>query len=490
MTIKLLVLSTAKKTNRYLDVMKEQAGDSLDVVLHFGDKTAHYKASSISRMKATRGSQGHIMEDRTYSGAARDIIRSEDFYRSRDLFVEHLGRTTEEFKYKSHPLKAQTDLCNYYAIIADAMADEIRASGATHCLFFNVPHLAYDTMVYQVAKSMGIPITLVGQSLFPDRFFSAQDPMDYGAFKIDPDATPFHIEKGSRPDLFYMRGIKQEREEGGRITGKSLLQLLMFLLTKRPLQAFNPIYIWKTIARMRRVFAAFPKWRSPFARFFHENELSYFEHLAKYEDQDVDLSGDFVYFPLQLQPEMTTATLGGQFRDQAFAIERLSEILPEDVRILVKENPKQGAYMRGPVFFDRLDRIKNVTFLPSWADTHALTDGAKFVATITGTVGWEAIRTGKPALVFGKSWYRKLPGIHEYSENLTYEDIVSQPIDHAALETAMGSLLEKAHAGVLDRHFIGIVDDFDSDLNDQKVAAALLAILRGETAHSFSSAAN
>ena len=68
-----------------------------------------------------------------------------------------------------------------------------------------------------------------------------------------------------------------------------------------------------------------------------------------------------MYFALQLQPEMTTSALGGPFKDQALAIETLARLLPPGVRILVKENPKQGAYQRGPMFFHRLARIPGVT---------------------------------------------------------------------------------------------------------------------------------
>lgn len=487
MTMKLLVVSTAPNTDQILEVMQTQAGDDLDVVLHFGAKTAHYKASSLSRMKATTGTRGHLLDDRPYSGAARAVFDADQFYAARDLFLEHLHRTSEPYKYKSHPLSSHHDLHDYHAVLADAIADAITASGATHCLFFNVPHLAYDTLIYQVAQGLGLPITIVTQSLFPGRFFSMKSPLDYGAFTPGAGASPHKIEKGAKPDLFYMKGIKQQREAGGRITAKAVLQLMTFLITKRPLKALNPVYLVKTLRHMQRVYGAFPKWRDPFARFFHEDAFAYFDHLADYEDQELDLSGDFVYFPLQLQPEMTTSSLGGMFRDQAYAIERLSEILPDGVRILVKENPKQGAYMRGPLFFHRLRRIKNVTFLPSWADTHALTDGARFVAAITGTVGWEAICSGKPAVVFGKAWYRKLPGVHEFSDDLTYADILREPIDHAALETAAGALLARAHDGVVDRHYTRMVKDFNETANADQAAASILALLRGEATHSFSS---
>ena len=216
-----------------------------------------------------------------------------------------------------------------------------------------------------------------------------------------------------------MKGVQQGRQETGTITLAAIVRMFVSLMLKRPQRAVNPAFFAKMIRRTRADIAAFPKWRKPFSKLFHENELEYLERLAPFETHEVDLNGDFVYFPLQLQPEMTTASLGGKFRDQAYAIERISKILPPNVRILVKENPKQGAYMRGQMFFRRLARIPYVTIVPTWTDTHALTDRSEFVAAITGTVGWEAIRQGKPALVFGNAWFQTLPGVHEYSDAIT-----------------------------------------------------------------------
>lgn len=484
MTIRLAVVSTAKNTNRILEEMQQQAGDALKVVLNFGQETAHFKASSLNRMKLKYGTDGHLMGSGVHIGAAEPLFRSNDYFSLRDVFADHLNRSSWSHNYKSHFLLDQQDYFDYYHILCDRLAQELLDRKVTHVLFFNVPHLGYDTALYHVAKALNLRLTIVTQSILPNRFFSMADPIDLGAFKIDKQAAPHVIEKGSKPDLFYMQGIKQEREEGGKISAKAVVQLLTFLVLKRPFKALNPLYVVRLVRHMRETYGAFPKWRDPFARFFHEDEFAYFDTLAGFEDGAVDLSGDYVYFPLQLQPEMTTSALGGRFRDQAYAIEQLAGMLPEGVRILVKENPKQGGYMRGPMFFHRLRRIPSVTFLPSWADTHALTGGAKFVASITGTVGWEAIRAGTPALVFGKAWYRSFPGVHEWREGITYDEI-TQSFNHADLEQGVGGLMARTHEGVVDRHYGKIVQDYDEVANHARVAQTLWGLMVGQVSTTF-----
>ncbi|SDY42217.1 Capsule polysaccharide biosynthesis protein [Jannaschia faecimaris] len=484
MTMRLMVVSTATNTDAILEKLVCKNKD-IKIALHMGHVTADIKASAITRMNTRQGGKGHLFAKQRWTGAGQALIESPDFLDQMETFIDHLHRRSDINAHKNHPLRTMQDYVDYYHILADVIGQALIDKGITHCLFFNVPHLTYDTIVFQMAKVLDIPCTIVTESLFPDRFFSLRDPHEFGRFPPDLTAKPFAIEQGSRPDLFYMQGIKQEPEAGGRPTLKGMAQIATFLALKRPLKALNPAYLWRLTKDVSRIYGGLPKWRDPFAKFFHEDALEYFDHLTSFEDQVLNLDGDFVYFPLQLQPEMTTSSLGGRFRDQAHAIETLADMLPKGVRILVKENPKQGSYMRGPMFFHRLGRIASVTLLPSWADTHALTAKARFVASITGTVGWEAIRQGTPALVFGSAWYRGLPGVHHIEDAPTYEAIRDTQIDHYALQQAVGALLARSHRGLVDRHYVKMIKDFDEEVSTAQTAKIIGGLLKGSVPLTF-----
>jgi len=131
----------------------------------------------------------------------------------------------------------------------------------------------------------------------------------------------------------------------------------------------------------------------------------------------------FVYFSLHLQPEMTVVPLGGNFSDQLLAIKCLSDFIPDDWYIVVKENPKQGIFSRNKLFFDELKQNLKVKLADWYCDTFKLIEQSQFVSTITGSAGFEAISGGKPALIFGYAWYRKFPGVFKWSENLSIDDI-------------------------------------------------------------------
>lgn len=485
MTIRLAVSSTTRSTDRMLAALEQLSGGQIKVVLHLGTKEAPFRASSLSRVKASRGTEGHIMEGSTYSGAAEALFSSEAYWRARDEFIDHMTRTSDLFKAKSHALVTFDDYQGYFHVLCDALAHEMVSRGVTHVLFFTIPHLGYDTAIHHLARAMGLPVLMLSQQLFPNCLASLTDPDHIGYVAPRPDAPPHPIKKGEQPPLFYMKDVKQEREEPARPSWKAIGELIVFLTLKGRLRALNPFYVARLVRHMHRIYGQFPKWRDPFAKFFHEHSLAYFDHLASFENQDIDLSGDYVYVPLQMQPEMTTATLGGRYRDQAYMIERLASILPPGVRILVKENPKQGAYMRGPMFFHRLRRIPAVQFLPSWANTHALTAHARFVATITGTVGWEALCMGKPVLVFGQAWYRGFPGVVEWREGLRYDDVLGQSFAHEALERAVGQFIAQCHQGVVDRDYIEIVENFSEEGNIAAVAQILHDLLTGRQQPTF-----
>lgn len=66
-----------------------------------------------------------------------------------------------------------------------------------------------------------------------------------------------------------------------------------------------------------------------------ENYL--YNNMLKKYSRKIDLNLKYVYFPLHLQPEMTTSVLGGIYSDQVLAIERLAKIIPSDWYIYVKK---------------------------------------------------------------------------------------------------------------------------------------------------------
>ena len=214
MAHRLAVVSTAKNTTKILHQITEYFSDQITIVLHFGDKKADFKASSLSRMNSTRGQKGHLFERQRWTGAAQALIESTDYVEKVEEFIDQLDRISEKVAIKHHPLRSMADYSDYYHILADVVAQTLIENRVETVLFFNVPHLTYDLILYQTAQSLGINTLIVTQSIFPDTFWSMCEVKNMGNFNIARDAPRYEINKDEALDLFYMRGIKQQTEQG------------------------------------------------------------------------------------------------------------------------------------------------------------------------------------------------------------------------------------------------------------------------------------
>ncbi|MEZ6093038.1 MAG: hypothetical protein R3C03_02200 [Pirellulaceae bacterium] len=199
--------------------------------------------------------------------------------------------------------------------------------------------------------------------------------------------------------------------------------------------------------------------------------------LVKTISKNVDLERPFVYFPLHLQPELTTSALGDEYRDQVLAIERLSRWVPADTLIYLKENPKQTHRWREPPFYERIRTLKNVRLLPTETNTYQLIEKSHFIATITGTVGWEATSGGKPVVVFGRPWYLQLRGVHPWHPTLEPLRVKNDEWTQDEFQASFDSLLEFSRPGIVDMNYTKAVENHDSAANSRFVAEFLKAQL-------------
>lgn len=474
---RLAVVATADISK---DVTKALAArPNLDVVCVIGRRNDDYRATSVSRSKPLTGTRGLITE-RLLDGSSpqEDTRPQEQLARDILLFAEHMARRDPDANYRGHKLTSLHDYIDYYHVMTAAYRAEFTQKSVDTVLFFNLPHLGYDTAAYLVARAMGLKVLIVGQSQIANKFYSMQDIGSYGHLnpKKIRNAKPMPISR-KEPDYFYMAGIEQKDGEKGGLSFAALRNILTYVIRREPLSLLKPMRLWSLMSRARAIGARFPKWRDPFARFFDKSAFAYFETLAGFEDTPVETDTPFVYVPLQLQPEMTTSTLGGIYNDQVLAIEKLRRMLPPDIRILVKENPKQGAYMRGALAFHRLSLLQNVQILPSYANTHELTAKASAVATISGTVGWEALCQGVPVILFGHSWYGDFPGVFRATGDVDFLDVAAFKIQPNALERAYGAFQEALHEGVVDKDYARLVDGFDFAANTTKLALTLEGLI-------------
>lgn len=322
-------------------------------------------------------------------------------------------------------------------------------------LFSRAPHTGADFVAYHVARALGVQTLILQKNRhLGRRFLHVFDMEDFGIYetsRVIAEKAPFPIEYRFEKELDYMTEFYARNGWRERIRDWPFYQFCS--------------KVWR--------------WRAPEEAWIqYRCEKTFRRFDRKLTNPTPDLEGNFVYFPLQYQPEGNTTSWGGVYDDQLLAIEQLSSRLPPDWRILVKENPQQIGYQRGKWFYERLGGIPQAELVPRTMDTYDLLRKSRFAATITGTIGWESITGGKPVLIFGPgAWYRSLPGVILFTERFQVEDVLETEFEHADLEEAMSDLLTRCGHGHVFWKDLERIAEADEALNARRVAESLTSIL-------------
>ena len=134
------------------------------------------------------------------------------------------------------------------------------------------------------------------------------------------------------------------------------------------------------------------------------NNLIYYRSL---QNNTPNFDIPFIYCALHFQPEKSSSPWGGHFVNQYLIIDMLSKALPHGWKIYVKDHiaqytsPATGEPFRDKTFYDDIRKLHNVEIIPMEYSSFDLIEKAQAVASIAGSVLWEAVLRGKPALAFG-----------------------------------------------------------------------------------------
>ena len=295
--------------------------------------------------------------------------------------------------------------------------------------FRTAPHWGFDYTLYALCKILDIPTVMFERTCLPgfaypvrtfeegseiirNAYARAIEASEVQEISLTPD-TAAHFENLSASynqampfhEKFKSKHYMNEGEVGNVL---SILWLVLKSLVKGVLKK-------KDLTHLRK------RYHKNMGRFKKKKLLTHYQTLAK----TVDLSKPYVFVALQCEPERQTCPVGGMFGNQYVMIDLLSKIVPSDWKIYVKEHRSQfktyQAVERAKTnqYYNKIASMPNVELLPLTHTSFELIDNAKASATVSGTVGWESVVRGRPALLFGHSWYMDCEGVFRIS---TVED--------------------------------------------------------------------
>ena len=273
------------------------------------------------------------------------------------------------------------------------------------------PHAIYDYIIMRLCQIKGIPVLCT--EIMP---FGNNRLMAYLDFENDDQRIVDEVslnreklEKGEEvkipKDIMHsydkFMGVKKhiiptKINKSGMM--KARMKLLKKIWEKNPRRAMKKVrdYVksWIETGRLNSLY----------------NKLSYIP----------DMNAPYIYFPLHHQPEYTTNPMGGWFVHQYLAIEMLSYYLPEGAWIYVKEHPmiqQKIEHARIPEHYYIMKRLRNVKLVDLSVDAMPLIENSIAVASVTGSVGYEAMYRHKPFLMFGNKVMRYSPATFNIRNN-------------------------------------------------------------------------
>ncbi len=137
------------------------------------------------------------------------------------------------------------------------------------------------------------------------------------------------------------------------------------------------------------------------------------EFFLKYEKKIIN--DKYIYFPLHLQPEATLLSTSPFFSDQLSIIRGLSASIPSGYKIAIKDYPMQGGY-RPPSFYKQIQKLPNTILYHRLFPSIKLVENCEMVATIQGSVGFEALLRHKKVLLFSRAFYDTIYGIQKVND--------------------------------------------------------------------------
>jgi hypothetical protein len=154
-------------------------------------------------------------------------------------------------------------------------------------------------------------------------------------------------------------------------------------------------------------------WRQRYGSEIFKLSLSKFWHMQlemRRKPQTLEnLVGDakFIYFPLQVDPEMTTMVMADKLTDQMAMIEFISKQMPAGWKLVVKDHvPMIGR--RPSYFMKRVKQMPDVCVVSPFEDNFKCMKQASLTITLTGTAGWENMVLGKVPVILGNQHYLNL----------------------------------------------------------------------------------
>ncbi len=375
--------------------------------------------------------------------------------------------------------------------------------GITHVFFPKTPHFGWDVVLFHVARQLGIA-TLILQRTDLSRLFVLRadwhDEIRLGREEIGrsnpPSASILALLEGDSPVVRYSKSLNAHIKSsvsaptranfvanGVKAAGRWTRLLARLYKSRRNRWADSAFYCNPPLSTLEKLACYVTKYSR------NKRCLATYASLSSAPD----IGAPFLYYAMHFQPERSTQPEGMEYEDQYLAIATLAAALPDGWLLFVKEHPRQfdswppdlrKMHARTPEHYAEIARLEGVTLIPADVDSDFLVSHARISCTVTGSTGWEALKRGKPAIVFGHVWYSACASCAVVSD---VQGAASAIASLSAKSSAQVADDVRAYLGALEPHLVSCFpgtflerpSDAEYDALVDSLASSVVATVRG-----------
>lgn len=317
-----------------------------------------------------------------------------------------------------------------YYVILEFLLNYIENNKPEIIIFNESPHSPFTYLIYAIAIEKNIKIlrlspTHINANTFlasnldnPESFLKSTYTQTIKEKYISDEVNTFIDTINSTYENatpYYMaKIIKANKQNDFYKIGKSFTKFIKYYFKSKQKESYYKNTFDSIRLGYKNTDLAYTIVKATFYKMALQKEyLKY----VKSSEKEFNINDQFIYFPLQYQPEKSTSPEGDIFADQFLAINMLSKLSQGRYKIYIKEHISQfsiklnGEQGRLKSFYQELSLLDDIVFVDTSISSFSLIDNSIAVATITGTAGFESVVRGKPSLIFGFPWYKNCHGV-------------------------------------------------------------------------------
>jgi len=289
-------------------------------------------------------------------------------------------------------------------------------------IFHNLPHQVFDTVLFHMCKSRGIPTLILSSvGVFKDTYFVSESIDDAGLLdlgaRLRAADTNSWIDTDERIIRDWIRICKIVDSDGEAHVTTNSFSLLRSLVndgqvggTRLTLRVVIAA-VWRKVRRVRERI-----WSNRVSLSSKGRRLREVARARREERKHVSTSllpEKFIYFPLHFQPEASTSARGRHYVELREVVASIASSMPDGVILVIKEHPHQYDKLlpRPSGFFSELTGIPRVQLVDSSTRSSDIRQKCLGVVTVSGSNGFEVLATGKQVIAFGSAAWREAPGV-------------------------------------------------------------------------------